>query len=523
MVTGVGRWEEREKLNKREKKMKHARREQGRLESERDERARWARHLRDKRREVERMQAERDEEAQRQARDRKLRTKRERQLRDPLLRHLIAEFNREHDVDLSTCPEAVAKIRGLCSDVRHALKDASVDTVPVAFDVVLDPAGSDSIDFRTTVSRSVVDMLTAQARQAAARQWCLRVAAVAVLGAVAAVVVGGARVPPQLAVAPAELLAAVSLPQWADPLSRWPDAAVAGIACGALALGALMGFRRIQSYRRQSRARQGDSGTREKGSSPPKDAARSQQSRRNRRDDHEVSRRRQLTKQQEEMRIRARERKLEIERLQDERRRRNANSTDVGELIRNPDGSFVSVVQTKARTASFGGEPKGDAPQPRRQKRHSKRLAQKAKDDARPAEPAPAPKRAGPGTQNPAATTAMWTREDDAAARRATASALQVLDDDDDDDDDDDGLSLDGSVGAGRSDGDGDDGGNAVGEMMRQERAERERIAKEMNVPEDCICPLTLEVMRDPVIDALGHSYEVRAPPARGAAPQPPR
>lgn len=27
-------------------------------------------------------------------------------------------------------------------------------------------------------------------------------------------------------------------------------------------------------------------------------------------------------------------------------------------------------------------------------------------------------------------------------------------------------------------------------------------------VPEDCICPLTLEVMRDPVIDALGHSYE---------------
>ena len=112
----------------------------------------------------------------------------------------------------------------------------------------------------------------------------------------------------------------------------------------------------------------------------------------------------------------------------------------------------------------------------------------------------------------------MWTREDDAAARRATASALQVLDDDDDD-----GLSLDGSVGAGRSDGDGDDGGNAVGEMMRQERAERERIAKEMNVPEDCICPLTLEVMRDPVIDALGHSYEVRAPPARGAAPQPPR
>ena len=36
-------------------------------------------------------------------------------------------------------------------------------------------------------------------------------------------------------------------------------------------------------------------------------------------------------------------------------------------------------------------------------------------------------------------------------------------------------------------------------------------------VPEDCICPLTLEVMRDPVIDALGHSYEVRASPARGA------
>ena len=32
MVTGVGRWEEREKLNKREKKMKHARREQGRLD-----------------------------------------------------------------------------------------------------------------------------------------------------------------------------------------------------------------------------------------------------------------------------------------------------------------------------------------------------------------------------------------------------------------------------------------------------------------------------------------------------------
>ena len=47
-------------------------------------------------------------------------------------------------------------------------------------------------------------------------------------------------------------------------------------------------------------------------------------------------------KQQEEMRIRARERKLEIERLQDERRRRNANSTDVGALLRPPAGSGYS-------------------------------------------------------------------------------------------------------------------------------------------------------------------------------------
>ena len=158
MVTGGGRWEERERLSKRDKQCKAARREAGRLDAERDERARLARHLRDRRREVERLQAERQRHQQRAAR-------RARELRDPLLQHLIQLFNDQvslqepggldHVGDLVVdAPQALEKMRGLCDDVRHALTDPSVDTVPLALDIRPVPPGALPIyDIRVVVKR----------------------------------------------------------------------------------------------------------------------------------------------------------------------------------------------------------------------------------------------------------------------------------------------------------------------------------------------------------------------------------
>ena len=58
MVTGPGRWEERERLFRREKQMKNDRKQKGRRDNERDERDRWAKMLHDKRAEVERLRRE---------------------------------------------------------------------------------------------------------------------------------------------------------------------------------------------------------------------------------------------------------------------------------------------------------------------------------------------------------------------------------------------------------------------------------------------------------------------------------
>ena len=262
-----------------------------------------------------------------------------------------------------------------------------------------------------------------------------------------------------------------ALPQWLDPLDRWLDAAAAGIACAGLALGALTGFRRLQSCRRQAQQplQHGEGG---KFSRSQSDAAatRSSQGRRSRgHDEHEVSRRRQLDRERAEMRRRAEERKLEIERLQ-ERKRRSAGLADVGDLLQTSDGSFISTVQSQG-TAVPGLRPvaKGHGGARRDKSHSSTRHAAEAVPTERPGWP---PDSGGDFN--------------DAGANWAAAAVLD--------------------------DGDGDstyDAGGEVGEMMRQERAERERIAKEFNLPNDAICPLTLEVMRDPVVDALGHSYEV--------------
>eukprot|EP01043_Picozoa_sp_COSAG02_P001470 COSAG02_NODE_31_length_50774_cov_1928.118204_23_plen_205_part_00 len=109
-------------------------------------------------------------------------------------------------------------------------------------------------------------------------------------------------------------------------LNRWPDVAAAGFTCGLLALGALTMFRRVQSCRRQRSARQGGGFAGGKHSSD----ATVHTSRREKvtiREKEKVSRRRQLTKHHEEMRHRARERKLEIERLQMERSKRRGSSS----------------------------------------------------------------------------------------------------------------------------------------------------------------------------------------------------
>ena len=83
MVTGLGRWEEREKLSKHEKRRKNDRRERGRREQERGLRDQWARKLREKRDEVQRVQdaSERDAELAAEAAARQ--RERERQARPP--------------------------------------------------------------------------------------------------------------------------------------------------------------------------------------------------------------------------------------------------------------------------------------------------------------------------------------------------------------------------------------------------------------------------------------------------------
>jgi hypothetical protein len=78
-----------------------------------------------------------------------------------------------------------------------------------------------------------------------------------------------------------------------------------------------------------------------------------------------VSRRRQLTKHHEEMRNRARERKREIEKLQEARktRRSSVKSGEVdGDLIQTPGGAFISVVSH--RNVMARGGLRSEAAQP---------------------------------------------------------------------------------------------------------------------------------------------------------------
>lgn len=233
---------------------------------------------------------------------------------NPLLRYLIDLYRGAQYGGWGENPEAAGNIHGLCTSfiafkggrycATHSILSASVST-------------------SATASTAV------QQRQ---MRVALLVAAVAC--AVGTAVIASVVQPPQL-LGHRSASAKLGLePHTVDPLNRWPDAAAAGFTCGLLALGALTVIRRVQSYRRQ--LQRSDMSR----LSPGESRALSQQGRRWRdRDEPKASRRRQLTKHHEEMRHRARERELEIQRLQKERSKRRSASGGgfVGELNQTSD------------------------------------------------------------------------------------------------------------------------------------------------------------------------------------------
>lgn len=238
---------------------------------------------------------------------------------NPLLRYLIdlyrgAQRAGRDQMGWGDNPEAVGKIHGLCSGFL-AFKGGRY-------------CAAHSI-LSALVSTSATTSTAVQQRQ---MRVPLLVAAVAC--AVGTAVVAGVVQPPQL-LGQRSASAKLGLQSpTVEPLNRWPDAAAAGFTCGLLALGALTMFRRVQSYRRQ--LQRSDMSR----LSPAEPRALSQQGRRwHGRDEPKASRRRELTKHHEEMRHRARERKLEIERLQKERSKRRSASggSSAGEINQTSD------------------------------------------------------------------------------------------------------------------------------------------------------------------------------------------
>ena len=253
-----------------------------------------------------------------------------------------------------------------------------------------------------------------------------------------------------------------------DPLDWRTGAVATGVACGGLAAGSLMIVTCIRKRRRMLTVSAGGGSL-----DPHSMGVRNCTARRitapSQQQEHRVvpssgqdtvGKHKKQIRRREEMRRKAQERKAEIEHLQEERRRRHSSTLDsnfAGLVEASSPGDFVSGVPA---TAPAWEEDKHVASQ-------NRKLSTPV---------------AGPG---------VWSQTEEPVFSAPQGDKRHEA--------------IEASDSASETD------GSAVEQLVRQEQHARERIANEMDIPEASICPLTLEVIRDPVIDACGHSYERHA------------